>query len=33
VSAFVDDRDRDQCNYHGGALVYAGDDCLSFLER
>ena len=31
VAAFVDDRDRDQCNYLGGALVCAGDDCLSLL--
>jgi hypothetical protein len=33
VPAFVDDRDRDQCAYLGGALVCAGDDCLSLLER
>jgi len=33
VPAFVDDRDRDQRAFLGGALVRAGDDCLSLLER
>ena len=33
VPAFVDDRDRDQCDYLGRALVCAGDDCLSLLQR
>src|SRR4051794_6276627 len=33
MSAFVDDRDRDQCIDLGGALVCGGDDCVSLLER
>jgi hypothetical protein len=33
VAAFVDDRDRDLCGYLGGALVRAGDDRLSLVER
>ena len=32
MSAFVDDRDRDPRVYLGGALVCAGDDCLSLVE-
>jgi hypothetical protein len=33
MSAFVDDRDGDRCSYLGGALVCAGDDSVSLLER
>ena len=33
MAAFVDDRERDLRTYRDGALVHAGDDCLSLFER